>query len=234
MQPFAISQKLYTLLLDGKRQQIKAGKGLITSERGKAIHLVATGFIKRYLELENGQRSVQVVYGPGDIFSLTQLFRVIYGQEIYQGRKTYLYDAMTDAEVYTLPSSILLKHIEADPMLYRDLFAQAGRRIQFNIQHLENAAINDTYKRIAHQLAFYGRQFGVNRGSSIRLAMPLTAVDLAEGSNVPLEDAQKAFDKLVAEDLIECGKYIVIPDFERLELTAWEDGSPPVGPTVLR
>jgi CRP-like cAMP-binding protein len=55
---------------------------LQTSDSQRAFYLVKNGYIKRYLIMNDGSLSTDLVYGPGDVFSLMLIFRVLYDREI--------------------------------------------------------------------------------------------------------------------------------------------------------
>src|SRR5579862_8596084 len=77
---------------------IKSNKKQVlqTSDSQRGLHLVKNGYIKRYLIKNDGSLSTDLVYGPGDIFSLLLVFRVLFDQEILDSPEIYYYEAITD------------------------------------------------------------------------------------------------------------------------------------------
>ncbi len=202
--------------MEGEKQVIKAGQRLQPSKQYPSLSLVGSGYIKRYLVSPDTNISVQSIYGPGDIFPLTPVFKLIFHQDIYEGPTKYHYGVMTDAELHSIDNKTLLKHVKADPTLYKDLLAQAGRRLQSNIQQLENAGLKDPYRRVTHQLAFLARQFGTMSESGIRISLPLTDQDLADILNLSLADMAAGMQKLRQAGLIEGDRFLNVPDIEAL------------------
>ena len=212
---------LHELLERGRKYPVKKGQILQSSDNRLLTTLVKSGFIKRYLIANDGSFGVQSIYGPGDIFPLTLIFKLILDQDLYHGPETYYYEAMCDSEIYILSNEVLLKQVESDPSLYRDLFSEAGRRLTSNIQRLENISLTSAYKRVAHQLVFYAKEFSEPTPLGTKLVIPLTHLDLANILSISRETVSQAMSKLRAEGLIKTNKHIIIPNLKKLEDEAY-------------
>src|SRR3954469_4590113 len=131
--------------------------------------------------MNDSSLSTDLVYGPGDVFSLMLIFRVLYDREILDSPEIYYYEAITDdVEVYSLSADELKKYVSESPILYKDLLNEAGKRMTYETHGLENISMKDAYKRVAHQLDYYGRHFGENAGTVVRIIPPLTHQDIAD------------------------------------------------------
>lgn len=205
------------LLLDGKKQVIRAGERYQASNQQGTINLIGSGYILRYLITPDKKRSIQGIYGPGDIFPLTTVFRLLFGQQIYEGMHIYYYDALDDVKLFSINGNVLLEAVKKDPNLYKDLFIQAGSRLQANIQLLENAAIKDSMKRLVHQLVFYAFNFGVEVPDGLKINIPLKAEHLAEIIETSPGTVRQNLTKLKKDKLIDTRDYIVVYDAEKLQ-----------------
>ena len=178
--------------------------------------MVKTGFIKRYLITNSGGISIQSIYGPNDVFSLTFVFKLLFDKNIYGGPETYYYEALTKTSYYNLEGSLLQEAVSKDPLLYKDLLGVAGDRFNSNIQQLENISLSVYYKRVAHQLWYYANKFSERNGNVAHLTIPLTQQDLADVLSTTRETVSLCISDLKKKKLIKSGRYIVINDIEGL------------------
>lgn len=214
------SQNLHKLVLGGQQQQFEKGTLIQESDRGRhGLYYINSGYVKRYSISAEGTKSVQVIYGPGDFFPLTLALNSLLDQSIYQGLETYYYETMDDAELVAVDAEILNRAIDANPILYRDILAVAGNRLHSNIQRLENQSLENTYKKVAHQLIFYARRFGRETQEGTEIMVPLTHQDIAEVLSVARETVTREMAKLRDKGSIKVGGYIILSDLEELE---WE------------
>jgi CRP-like cAMP-binding protein len=127
---------------------------------------------------------------------------------------------MTEATVYTIDVSKLEEAVNKDPMLYKDLLHETGRRLHTTLNGLENLTIRNTDGRIAHRLVYFGNIFGEQLKTGIRIPIPLTSQDIADILRIDEKEISKCLDALHDKHLIRKGKYIIIPDIDRLEEAA--------------
>ncbi len=207
--------------MEGDKQVIKAGKKIQPSRKYPSLSLVGIGYIKRFLVSPDGVPSIQSIYGPGDIFPLTPMFTLLFDQEIYEGPTKYHYGAMTNVEIYSVENKTLIKQFKKDPALYKDLLAQAGRRLQSNIQQLESAGLKDTHRRVCHQLAFMGRNFGILKQEVVELQLPLGAEDIAALLNLTPKEVEKSLDRLKADGLLISEDRLSLPNLQALVVEAY-------------
>jgi CRP/FNR family transcriptional regulator len=179
---------------------------------------VKKGYIKRYLIRKDGTLGVQSIYGPGYIFPLTIIFKILFDHVIQSEQEVYHYEAMTDTELYTIDNVTLMHNIHADPILYRDLLMVCGDRFASNIQRLENLSLHVFYKRVAHQLVFFAKYFGRKTPAGTLILIPLTQQDLADILSATRETVSLSVRQLTKKGLIKKSeKNFVIPDVEALE-----------------
>lgn len=212
-----VSNPLHKLILTGKQQFVT--KGAIVSGLGDAsqLHLIAEGYVKRYMITSDGERSIQVIYGPGDILPLTPVYKAVFDMNIYRGSETYYYEAITRTSLYSIELSVLMRATEQNPLLYKDMFFAAGVRLNSYIHRLEDTSLGEVHRRIAHLLLYFADQFGKQGPGGIRIDLPVTHQLLAETLNLARETITRRLAKLEDEGLIVGGRNILIKDIDRLK-----------------
>lgn len=207
------------IFIAGKGRLSKYDRGQIvqTTEDQATFNLIKSGYIKRYLIKNDGSLSVDLIYGPGDVFSLTLIFTALFNRNILDSKETYHYEAMTPASVYSLDVRDLGEYAKRDTIIYKDLLSEAGKRMTSATQGLENKSMKNSYKKVAHQLAFYARRFGYRRSVGIEILPPFTHQDLADILSLTRETVSTSMSRLKKEKLIKTSKKIIIPSLEKLE-----------------
>ncbi len=220
-----INEKYETLhqLLVRKGRLFRRSKGQIvqSTDEQKTFNLVKSGYVKRYLITNEGALGVGIVYGPGDVFSITLAFKVLLDQAIYQGPEVYYYEAMSDTELYTLEISELVKSVEENPLLFKDLMSESGKRLRSTLQSLENITMKNSYKRVAHQLVYYSKRFGQDTPAGTKILPPLTHQDIADILSLTRETVSTCMVRLRRKGLIVSDKRIIVPSIEKLESEAF-------------
>lgn len=219
----ALDKKLHILLLQEKQHKYPTNEILQDSEqKNRKICLLTHGYIKRYSIASDGSLSIQVVYGPGDVLPITLAMETFFGHKIYEGQELFYYETMSEVKIHMMDIKKLQHHIDKEPILYRDLLEEAGRRIRSNIQRLENVSLPTIYNRVAHQLDFYARQFGSSHERGIRIDLPLKHQDLADVLNSARETITRELNKLAESKLIiQEQHHIVVIDVKALEDEAY-------------
>jgi CRP-like cAMP-binding protein len=216
------SQRLTALLKTGRHYNVSKGGVVFNSTDNRTLQLVERGYIKRYQITNNGAYSIQSIYGPHDIFPLTNIIKTLLGKKLYEGPETYFYEAISNARLYRLDLDAVVKAVDQDPLLYRDLLGVAAERLQSNIQQLENLSLPIYYQRVAHQLWFFCNKFSIKDEKGAKLEIPLTHQDLADILSTTRETVSVCMSKLKKEGLIVPGRYLYIPDYEKLKRKAFE------------
>ena len=213
------SPRLFNLLTKGRLLRFKKNQVISSTSDKDVVMLVVKGYVKRYFITESGSLGVQIVYGPQDIFSLTKVFNML-GQSIYDGPEVYYYETMSDAQVYALDIGKFDDAAEQDPLLYKDLFLEAGYHLKTCVHSIENISLGSTYSRVAHELLFNAKEFGEDTKDGVRMALPLTHQDLADILGTTRETVSKAIIKLRQEGVIEDIRNFTNEHLKRLEEVA--------------
>lgn len=183
---------------------------------------VIKGYVKRYKIGNDGSLGVQIVYGPQDVFSLTKAYRLLLDQSLYDGPEVYYYSAMSDAQLYCLEGEAFATAVGENPMIYRELFSEAGHHLKTCVHSIENISLPNAYARVAHQLLFFAKEFGERTPEGISPRMPLTHQDIADILGITRETATMSIIKLRKEGLISNDRQFSVLDFEGLEEAAYQ------------
>jgi len=216
-----ISKHLLQFLQSGQKNFYDKGELIQASDDKQKLSFVHKGFVKRYMISADGSKGVQAIYGPGEIFPLTLAFHELFNQDIYRGPEIYYYEAITPCTVYSVSNDALIKEVSANPVMYRDLLQQAGKRLNSNIQKLENIAIKNSIKRVAHQLYYFASEYGANSLFGVEITIPLTQQDIADVLSLTRETVSQSFSVLRKEGYLATDKGIVVTDIDGLEKLAF-------------
>lgn len=209
------------LFANGTKYKFARGEVIQSTDDHQTISLLRKGYVKRYLITSKGTISVQNIYGPGYIFPLTLIFKLLFEQEIYQGREQYYYEALTEIELLGISNDTFFAATKSDPNIYPELLKVTGARLLSNIWRLENMSVQPAQKRLAHLLAFYAVEFGWPVRSGVQILIPFRHHDLAADLDVARETVSLAMTELENRGVIKTGKFIVIPSLEKLQDEAY-------------
>lgn len=213
--------KLYKALCTGRGQRHKKGYLIQSTDYREALTIVSKGFVKRYSITNAGNASIQSIYGPGDVFPLTWVFKNLLGLEIYTGNETYYYETLTEATIFTISKNVLEELIANDPSVYKDLLYIAGIRLRSNIQILENSSLENTEKRLAHLLLYYAKYNGEKMSEGARILIPLKHEDLASVLDTRRETISINLKSLRQRKLVTVDTYIIVSSLADLEEFAY-------------
>lgn len=218
-----MDNSLQQLLLSGTKRQLARGQVFQSTDGKRVFNMIKSGYAKRYMIANNGNLSVQVLYGPGDIFPVTLMLEILFGQDLYEGPEVFYYEAMCPTEVYTIDDSTLIGAVAKDPTLYKYMLKEVGNRLHSTLNGIENVSMENAYHRIAHQLLYYSKQFSqINAKGEHKILIPLSHQDLANILSITRETTTISMGQLKARKLIRYkNKSITIPNIELLEKEAY-------------
>lgn len=218
------TKRLDDLVCPGTEATLQKGEVFQTTDTNLLMSIVISGYVKRYSIRNDGSLAVQSIYGPNYYFPLTLAHKLLLNQEVYSGPEVFHYEAMTETVLRSIDSETFREAVDKDPLLYKDLLYVSGRRTHSNIQRLENMNLSTSYKRVAHQLAYFAEMFGTKqKGARITIDVPLTHQDIADVISSTRETVSLALAELKREKIIRSGpgKHIIVLDYDRLNETAY-------------
>ncbi len=212
---------LHHLLRAGTRQKVTRKQIMQSTADRQVVNVVISGYIKRYEINNDGSISVQIIYGPGDVFPLTVAYRTLFNQSLYNGPEVFYYEALCPSEVSGVSDMELKKAVRENLAIYPNLMQEAGEHLEWCIMRLENLSLKTSYKRLAHQLWYLSTRFSSHRAEGVRLDIPLTHQDLADSLSLTRETISMAMSELKSKKLIKTRKHILITDIKRLKEEAY-------------
>lgn len=215
------SQSIYNILSKGRLLRFKKGQVIFSSDDSDLFMVVVRGFVKRYFITNNGSLGVQIIYGPYDVFPLSRMYRELLGQSLYDGPETYYYETMSDVQLFSMDAAAFAAEVQQNPVLYKELYAEAGHHLKTCIHSIENISLGNAYARVAHQLLFFAKEFGEESQEGIKLLMPLTHQDIAHILGMSRETVTKSIVKLREEGLISENRRFAVLDMQGLEDAAY-------------
>jgi len=211
-----VNSPLYAFLLKGDHYKLPKGQVVHALEDRTQLNLITNGFIKRYRITNEGDKSIQLIYGPHDIFPMTPVYQAIYETKVYRGPETYYYESMTEIEVYSQSIEALKEKLKEAPELYHDLLYAAGTRLNSYIMRMEDMSLRTSLWRVAYTLSSLADQFGQATSGGTLITLPLTHQDLAALLDLSRETISREVNKLKERSLISGGKNIIIVDPQKL------------------
>jgi CRP-like cAMP-binding protein len=209
------------IMSEGRIIKLPKGEVIQSTDNSNRVCLIKNGFVKKYLILNDGTIRVQIVYGPKDIFPLSAAFKALFDQDLYDGPEVYYYETLCETEMLALDKNKLVELAKEHPYIYKDLLSESGRRLYFNIMMLENLGLPNSYKRVAHQIAFLAREYGDRRMLGTKIKIPLTQQDIADILSITRETVSLCMTQLKNRKLIRSGRYIFVSDVKKLENEAY-------------
>lgn len=212
---------LYKLLLTGRQLKVRKNQIFQSTDHREALTLLTKGYVKRYSITNAGNSSIQSIYGPGDVFPLTWVFKKLLDQDLYEGQETFYYETMTDSEVCTIHDDVLIDMVNKNPQIYKDLLYVAGVRLRSNIHNLENISLQTIEKRLAHQLVYYAKYHGLKTTAGVKILIPLKQKELGSMLDATRETVSINLKPLRDKGLIKTGTFIIVTDIKSLEEFAY-------------
>lgn len=212
-----IDTPLQKLFQNGRKRKLPKGQIIHVTEDRMMFNEIVQGFAIRYSIRSDGSKSIQAIYGPGDMFPLTPVFKNIFDALIYHGPEVFYYETITEATLYSIGKDALLESLANDPMIYKDLLYVSGTRLSSNIYRLESVSLDSAYSRVCHMLAYLSDTFGEEAENGTTIPFPLTHQLLASILNLARETVSTCIGRLQDKDIVTSGRKIIIKDLEKLK-----------------
>lgn len=177
--------------------------------------------MKRFNIKNDGSISVHGIYGPGDCFGMSALSSLLVKTYIYKGSETYYYEAVSTSVVYEITFAALQKALPQKQELYKDFFIIQSWHGLSDIWRLENQALENANKRVAHIICFYMERYGIYTGKVWQFKVPLIQQDLADILDLSRETVSIAINELKKKKFLRGRRKIDVPDLELLKAYAY-------------
>lgn len=164
------------------------------------IYLIRRGYVKAYTILDSGDTRTILILGPGDIFPLA--FSASLDWENYQ--IAYFYQSLSDADLVSLPSEVLKKHIDNDMKAmgtYMNYMAASNEAIMHQLEVMKNKKAIDKVELLLPYLASKaGKQI---RPNVYQLQIKLSHQEIADLSGVTRETTTTLIKELEHRGIID-------------------------------
>lgn len=191
----------------GVIEKYEAGQVFHAQDFPEKLFYLSTGYVKRY-QVTQPERVLELIYGPGHVVSLSQLYKKLFNVDQNQDSFIYVYQTMTDVEMYSISAAEVEAELERNPEMFRDFFYEAGLKLRSNILRLASNSLKDDYKKVAHQIVSLAYEFGGAKANmpnqQITLPFPQSPTDIAEQLNIYPDVAEALLSRMVALNLIKC------------------------------
>jgi CRP-like cAMP-binding protein len=215
------TNSLHDLLRAGTKQKVVRKQIMQSSADRQVVNVIISGYVKRYQINNDGSISVQIIYGPGDVFPLTVVYRKLLGQHLYIGPEVFYYEALCPTEVAGITEDELKSAVDDNSDIYSNLMQEAGEHLEWCVMRLENLALKTSYHRLAHHLWYLTSRFSTKKSTGIEIDLPLTHQDLADSLSLTRETVSMAMGELKSKKLIKTNKHILIPNIDKLKEEAY-------------
>ncbi len=216
MTPVPRSPYLYALMEQGLVRHHSKGATFTSTDEGGEVIMVVDGYVKRYSIFNDGSTATQIMYGPQDVFPLTRVFDNLRQLSLHDGPQTFYYETLTDAHVLNTSLDELRQVTLNNPLVYRDLFTEAGHHLKWCVHTIENIGFKTTYQRVAHQILYFAREFGTSHGQSVVIDVPLTHQDISDMLGTTRATISLAITKLKKDGLLDEGRTLMVTDLVKL------------------
>jgi len=197
-----------------KRPPLKIKRGntiLYQGDQPNRLYFIKSGFVKLYRLSEDGKDAIVYLYGPGSMLGIRALTSK--DKELKHNA-----EALTDAEILTLPREDYIKILSENSEYLIDLLNIFIDRLNYSEQKIEGFITKDVTARVANFLDYLGVKFGTRKGKTISIPVPLTHQQIAEFVGSARETVTLALNKLEKEKSIKMGKgKIVLLDLRKLQ-----------------
>ncbi len=176
----------------------------------RKCYVVKSGFVKVFLTTKGGEEKAVRFIASHDVFPLSWIF----------GRtdvSLYYYQTYTDCEMYEIPREELIRHIEADPSMFRRLFdymLEMNIDLMQHVHSLEQAKASD---KLVYAFNFLVRRFGKQiTKSRTKMILPLTQQDLANFLGLTRETTGAQLKELQHKGVINYQQQEYVVHIDRL------------------
>ena len=142
----------------GRRRLARGGLLLMAGAEARTVYFVRRGQLRVFRVAESGRGATTAVLGPGQVAGIAPLL----GCGVYHA----FVEALTPAEVWTVPTDRLLAALRDDPALLERVMVALARRLDLTVGLLYDVAL----RRVADRLgAVEARLRPVLGGETARL-----------------------------------------------------------------
>ncbi|AET62084.1 Crp/Fnr family transcriptional regulator [Paenibacillus terrae] len=178
------------------------------------IYLMLDGFVK----LERVNQSGNLLYE--DYVKQYSIFP--YGGMFTDQRYNYSAEALTDVDVYYIPTAIFEDMLKANPKQLLSVVQQFSLILKLHEHRIQYITIPNAQDRVIQSLNYLRQDLGEQNGEEIVISCPLTTIGISKISGTSRETVSGVLNQLKKDHIITIsGKKIIIHDptyFEEISI----------------
>ncbi|WP_226002029.1 Crp/Fnr family transcriptional regulator [Paenibacillus sp. BJ-4] len=178
------------------------------------IYLMLDGFVK----LERVNQSGNLLYE--DYVKQYSIFP--YGGMFTDQRYHYSAEALTDVDVYYIPTVIFEDMLKANPKQLLSVVQQFSLILKLHEHRIQYITIPNAQDRVIQSLNYLRQDLGEQNGEEIVISCPLTTIGISKISGTSRETVSGVLNQLKKDHIITVsGKKIIIHDptyFEEISI----------------
>ncbi|MEC0183029.1 Crp/Fnr family transcriptional regulator [Paenibacillus peoriae] len=178
------------------------------------IYLMLDGFVK----LERVNQSGNLLYE--DYVKQYSIFP--YGGMFTDQRYNYSAEALTDVDVYYIPTAIFEDMLKANPKQLLSVVQQFSLILKLHEHRIQYITIPNAQDRVIQSLNYLRQDLGEQNGEEIVISCPLTTIGISKISGTSRETVSGVLNQLKKDHIITVsGKKIIIHDptyFEEISI----------------
>jgi CRP/FNR family transcriptional regulator len=194
-------------------KKLKYRKGQVLIRAGvpcSGIFYIESGYVKLFSEDNEGNEQVILIFQSGDFFPLNNIFNKYMSHLNCQ--------CLTDCEIKYSEKTSLENFLNGNQEAMKELFRYSGETIKSMTIRVQCVSLQKASTRLLFKLLFLVKRFGQIQGNTIVINSPLSQSDIANSISISRETANRMFEKLEKDNLIEYkSKTILIKDLEKLK-----------------
>jgi CRP/FNR family transcriptional regulator, cyclic AMP receptor protein len=196
-------------------------------EPGDRLYIIISGKVKLGRRSSDGRQNILAIMGPSDMFGELSIFD--------PGPRTSSATTITKVHAVSMDRDALNAWITDRPEIAEQLLQVLARRLRRTNDNLADLIFTDVPGRVAKQLLYLARRFGIPEGRALRVTHDLTQHEIAQLVGASREAVNKALVDFSQRGWIQCdGKSVLIRDSERLSKRARHTGySPNTSPELM-
>jgi CRP/FNR family transcriptional regulator len=190
-------KRLNPFFLQYKPLSYKKGQVILRPEdKIEYIYFIEKGYVKFYYISQDGKELTFLIYKPGYIFPM--LFAFL-------GDKTtrYYFEAHTPVTLRRAPRETFTELISTNTFLMFSLAQEVVRRWQELLNRMELLKLGTASQNVAYVVGFCAEQFGIKKGNSITIDLPLAHKDIASMVGLTRETVSLEMKKMEQMGVIE-------------------------------
>ncbi|HVZ12780.1 MAG TPA: Crp/Fnr family transcriptional regulator [Patescibacteria group bacterium] len=206
--------KLYSFFSQYRTLDYKKGQIILRSDDNPSgIYYVRRGYVRLYSISESGQELTLIIVKPHDIFPIRW---AITGQ-----RHRYYFEAMTPVELSKAPLEDFSDFIHMNPEALYEILNNVLSRLGGLLERMEYSVFGNAYQKVASILVICAERFGIQKGKSITIRVPMTHSDIANLIGLTRETASVELKKLEKIGVCEKdGRFFMVKNLDKLKTEA--------------